>query len=91
MRLFSILKTYGISQNPDTKDFMMVLEFAEVILKNSSKVNVLRGNSYTQAADVYSFGMIMYFAATGKRPFANHAHDEDAGILMQTISQVLLK
>jgi serine/threonine protein kinase len=37
---------------------------------------VLRGEPYTQAADIYSFGMIMYFIATGKQPFANHAHDE---------------
>ncbi len=36
---------------------------------------VLRGKSYTQAADVYSFGMIMYFAATGRQPFYNRAHD----------------
>src|SRR5581483_9808846 len=32
---------------------------------------VLKGNPYTQAADIYSFGMIMYFIATGKQPFAN--------------------
>src|SRR5438045_1552021 len=37
---------------------------------------VLRGKLYTQAADIYSFGMIMYFVATGKQPFANCAHDE---------------
>ncbi|EXX66583.1 uncharacterized protein OCT59_007943 [Rhizophagus irregularis] len=37
---------------------------------------VLRGKSYTQAADIYSFGMIMYFVATGKQPFADRAHDE---------------
>ncbi|GBB87991.1 hypothetical protein RclHR1_01450019 [Rhizophagus clarus] len=37
---------------------------------------VLRGNPYTQAADIYSFAMIMYFVATGKQPFANCAHDE---------------
>jgi serine/threonine protein kinase len=37
---------------------------------------VLRRNSYTQAADIYSFGMIMYFVATGKQPFANCAKDE---------------
>src|SRR5204863_210149 len=37
---------------------------------------VLKGKLYTQAADIYSFGMIMYFVATGKQPFANCAHDE---------------
>jgi serine/threonine protein kinase len=36
---------------------------------------VLRGNPYTQAADMYSFSMIMYFIATGRQPFANCAHD----------------
>ena len=37
---------------------------------------VLNGKLYTQAADIYSFGMIMYFVATGKQPFADCAHDE---------------
>jgi serine/threonine protein kinase len=37
---------------------------------------VLRGYSYTQSADVYSFGMIMYFVATRKQPFSNCAHDQ---------------
>ncbi|POG67211.1 kinase-like domain-containing protein, partial [Rhizophagus irregularis DAOM 181602=DAOM 197198] len=32
---------------------------------------VLRGNPYTQAADIYSFGMIMYFIATLRQPFQN--------------------
>jgi serine/threonine protein kinase len=36
---------------------------------------VLRSKVYTQTADIYSFGMIMYFTATGKQPFANCAHD----------------
>jgi serine/threonine protein kinase len=36
---------------------------------------VLKGKPYTQAADVYSFGMIMYFTATGRQPFADRAHD----------------
>ncbi|RIA89835.1 kinase-like domain-containing protein [Glomus cerebriforme] len=36
---------------------------------------VLRGKPYTQAADIYSFGMIMYFVATEKQPFATCAHD----------------
>ncbi|UZO05484.1 uncharacterized protein OCT59_025832 [Rhizophagus irregularis] len=37
---------------------------------------VLRGKPYSQAADIYSFGMIMYFTATEKQPFSNRAHDE---------------
>ncbi|CAB5388538.1 unnamed protein product [Rhizophagus irregularis] len=37
---------------------------------------VLRRKPYTQAADIYSFGMIMYFVATGKQPFAKCAHDK---------------
>ncbi|EXX55142.1 Rad53p [Rhizophagus irregularis DAOM 197198w] len=36
---------------------------------------VLRGDPYTQAADIYSFGMIMYFIATKRQPFQNRAHD----------------
>jgi serine/threonine protein kinase len=36
---------------------------------------VLRGKDYTQAADIFSFGMIMYFVATGRQPFYNCAHD----------------
>ncbi|GET53722.1 kinase-like domain-containing protein [Rhizophagus irregularis DAOM 181602=DAOM 197198] len=37
---------------------------------------VLRGNLYTQATDIYSFGMVMHFIATGRQPFADRAHDE---------------
>ncbi|UZO24698.1 uncharacterized protein OCT59_016993 [Rhizophagus irregularis] len=152
-----ILRTYGISQDPNTKDYIMVLEYAEggnfynwvnknygnfhwfrklnilqniinglkeihqkglvhrdfhtgnILLMTSNFSNyditsisdmglcgevnnmdetkiygvmpyvapeVLRGKSYTQAADIYSFGMIMYFVATGKQPFANRSHDK---------------
>ncbi|RGB29609.1 kinase-like domain-containing protein [Rhizophagus diaphanus] len=41
---------------------------------------VLRGKPYTQAADIYSFGMIMYFTATGRQPFDNCAHDHQLAI-----------
>ncbi|RGB23927.1 kinase-like domain-containing protein, partial [Rhizophagus diaphanus] len=41
---------------------------------------VLRGKPYTQAADIYSFGMIMYFVATGRQPFGNHAHDYELAL-----------
>jgi serine/threonine protein kinase len=37
---------------------------------------VLKGKPYTQAADIYSFGMIMYVVATGRQPFVNYAHDQ---------------
>ncbi|POG60527.1 kinase-like domain-containing protein [Rhizophagus irregularis DAOM 181602=DAOM 197198] len=36
---------------------------------------VLRGKPYTKAADIYSFGMIMYFVAAERQPFGNRAHD----------------
>jgi serine/threonine protein kinase len=146
-----ILAIYGISQDPDTKEYVMVLEYAEggnfsnwikkdgnwmrdmdalksiikglgniheknmvhrdfhignILLKhdiisrtcisdmglcgevsNVGTTNiygvmpyvapeVLKGNPYTQAADMYSFGMVMYFVATGRQPFDGRAHDQ---------------
>ncbi len=41
---------------------------------------VLRGKPYTQAADIYSFGMIMYFVATLRQPFADRAHDQNLAL-----------
>ncbi|GBB99294.1 hypothetical protein RclHR1_34760001, partial [Rhizophagus clarus] len=152
-KIKNILKIYGISQNPITKDYIMVLEYAvggsfnSYLEKNCENLNwasritilrniiqgldrihqkhmvhrdfhvgnilitkaygnacisdmglckkiddidekniygvmpyvapeVLKGNPYTQAADIYSFGMIMYFVAAGRQPFADCAHDE---------------
>src|SRR5205814_771473 len=36
---------------------------------------VLRGKSYTQASDIYSFSMIMWEFTSGIPPFADKAHD----------------
>ncbi|GES73544.1 kinase-like domain-containing protein [Rhizophagus clarus] len=154
---FDILKIFGISQEPSTKNYVMVLEYAEggnfndwmivnhdyfywsakldtlyaiisgllkihekemvhrdfhtgnILFKNpifhKSELSlyisdmglsgeagntdktgiygvlpyvapeVLRGEPYTKASDIYSFGMIMYFTATGRQPFANREHD----------------
>src|SRR6266480_2907596 len=154
---FSIPSIYGISQNPDTKEYIMIFEYAnggnfnnwinrnyknfnwnyklstlhslagslekihrknmvhrdlhtgnilvssradyhyisdmglcgEVSNTDKTKIygvmpfvapEVLRGRSYTQAADIYSFGMIMYFVATGRQPFVDHAHDQDLAL-----------
>ncbi|CAI2161780.1 19393_t:CDS:2 [Funneliformis geosporum] len=36
---------------------------------------ILRGESYSTASDIYSFGIIMNTLATGKRPWCDRAHD----------------
>jgi len=36
---------------------------------------VIRGLPYTPAADIYSFGMIMWLIATGQPPFSNRPND----------------
>jgi serine/threonine protein kinase len=41
---------------------------------------VLRGKPYTQAADIYSFGMVIYFIITGRQPFENCAHDQELAL-----------
>ncbi|CAB4440461.1 unnamed protein product [Rhizophagus irregularis] len=152
-KINNILKIYGISRYPTTKEYIMVLEYAEGgnfnnyfnknyenfnwfnglkiltnIIEGLSKIHqnqmvhrdfhignilfidnnynacisdlglskkiddinetsiygvmpyvapeVLRGKPYTRAADIYSFGMIMYVIATGRQPYTDCAHDE---------------
>ncbi|RIB05403.1 kinase-like domain-containing protein, partial [Gigaspora rosea] len=38
---------------------------------------VLKGDSYTQAADIYSFGMLMWSISTGRFPFENDRHNDE--------------
>src|SRR5438034_1298102 len=37
---------------------------------------ILRGQNYTKAADIYSFGIIMYEVISGLPPYHNVIHDE---------------
>src|SRR6185436_15118274 len=37
---------------------------------------VLRGGEYTQASDIYGFGIIAYEVCTGLPPYHDIAHDE---------------
>ncbi|RIA79161.1 kinase-like domain-containing protein [Glomus cerebriforme] len=36
---------------------------------------ILRGDSYTQASDIYSFAMILWEVSCGSQPFADRSHD----------------
>uniref|UniRef100_U9UTI0 Protein kinase domain-containing protein n=1 Tax=Rhizophagus irregularis (strain DAOM 181602 / DAOM 197198 / MUCL 43194) TaxID=747089 RepID=U9UTI0_RHIID len=149
----SIIKLYGITQDPETKNYMMVLEYAENgglrnyldhnklnwekkirnihyialglveihqkglihrdlhignILMNDTNTcitdmglcrpagasdktaiygvlpyiapEVLRGKNYTEASDIYSFGIIMYEIISGLRPYNDVGHDENLTI-----------
>ncbi|CAI2185515.1 3198_t:CDS:2, partial [Funneliformis geosporum] len=38
---------------------------------------VLQGQKYTKASDIYSYGMIMWEYMTGRKPFWDRAHDTE--------------
>ncbi|RHZ87068.1 hypothetical protein Glove_40g68 [Diversispora epigaea] len=71
-------------------DFMMISDFglSKIIGTNPEKRNifgvlpyiapeVLSGEEYTKAADVYSYGIIAYEMVTGFPPYPNIPHDND--------------
>ncbi|EXX68074.1 Tpk1p [Rhizophagus irregularis DAOM 197198w] len=159
-----IIRFYGITQDPKTKDYMMILDYAEdgslrdYLDKNYSILNwdkkigclqdailglrcihekelfhrdlhignilklkyntvitdmglckpanydasensiygnlayiapeILRGKNYTKAADIYSFGIIMYEVISGLRPYHNPIKKENSEFVLKSMENV---
>ncbi|RHZ84004.1 hypothetical protein Glove_86g87 [Diversispora epigaea] len=82
---------YGISKNPSTQNYIIVMNLFDDDLHNfltktfwklgwQSKIrnninNSERGNKFTRESDIYSLDGIMYEIVTAQRPFAGQAHD----------------
>ncbi|CAG8673755.1 13209_t:CDS:2 [Ambispora gerdemannii] len=111
-----IVPCYGISQHPETKNYVMVMECigGDITLglkKIHEKGNscyitdlglcrpvsatdddeiygvlpyvapeVLRGGQYTQAADVYSFGIVAAEILSGLPPYYDQSHDDSLAV-----------
>ncbi|RHZ87884.1 hypothetical protein Glove_29g123 [Diversispora epigaea] len=87
------IQFYGITQDPETLSYMMISDFGLSKLigenpNNSEKKNifgvlpyiapeVLSGEEYTKAADVYSYGIIAYEIVTGFPPYHDIPHGQD--------------
>ncbi|GBC40459.2 kinase-like domain-containing protein [Rhizophagus irregularis DAOM 181602=DAOM 197198] len=71
----AIVRLYGITQDPKTKNYIMVLEYAE-----DGTPEILRGQNYTTAADIYSFGIVMYEVISGLPPYHDLNHDNNLAI-----------
>lgn len=67
---FGLSKLTGQSEkNPEKKQIIGVLPYIAP--------EVLSGEEYTKAADVYSFGIIVYEIVTGFAPYYDKPHDRD--------------
>ncbi|RHZ79211.1 hypothetical protein Glove_151g65 [Diversispora epigaea] len=67
---FGLSKLIGTNpNNPKKKNIFGVLPYIAP--------EVLSGDEYTKAADVYSFGIIVYEIVTGFLPYPNIPHDKD--------------
>ena len=52
---------------------------------------VLRGQNYTKASDIYSFGIIMYEVISGLPPYHDVSHDNNLAIkICQGLDQSLI-
>ncbi|RHZ75568.1 hypothetical protein Glove_212g133 [Diversispora epigaea] len=70
---FGLSKLIGVNtNNPEKKNIFGVLPYIAP--------EVLSGEEYTKAADVYSFGIIAYEMITGFPPYPDIPHDKDLAI-----------
>ncbi|GBB91633.1 hypothetical protein RclHR1_00190046 [Rhizophagus clarus] len=88
---FRIIYLYGFTKNPDTLNYMVIIEYANKGLCQPIKSflkkyeiygvipfmapEVLRGNPHTTASDIYSFSIIMWEFTSGVPPFNDRAHE----------------
>ncbi|CAB4421444.1 unnamed protein product [Rhizophagus irregularis] len=90
-------KYFGITQDPITKDIIIIMPYynsgdlgisksATECTDNSNEnygiipymaPEIFQGQKYTEASDIYSFGMIMWEFMTGRRPFWDRNHDTE--------------
>src|SRR5437667_440065 len=65
-----VISCYGITKDPkkDNKKIYGVLPYVAP--------EALRGKGYTQASDIYGFGVIAYEVCTGLSPYHDMAHEE---------------